>query len=175
MGRSTSTGPFASWRSAVSIPVAAALLVLVGCGAEPRDAPLSLCLAVSDCATSEYRCINGFCVPPGEDPTQLGVFSSDSGMLARDDAGMLIQLEDAGTPAPRLANGVVCGADAECESAQCECTDFACTVRVCAAADCLCGYGTSGSCTDPMTGREDPEDCAHMDICLDAVGACAAR
>jgi hypothetical protein len=50
--------------------------------------------------------------------------------------------------------------------------NFDCSERVCAPVDCLCGYGTSGSCDEAMTGTPDPEDCdgelecATMDDCI---------
>ncbi len=62
-------------------------------------------------------------------------------------------------PDQSLDLGDVCFLDAECQSGQCECENFDCTIRICAAVDCLCGYGTSGACTDPIVGTQDPEDC----------------
>ncbi|HEY3450328.1 MAG TPA: hypothetical protein VGK67_28495 [Myxococcales bacterium] len=59
-----------------------------------------------------------------------------------------------------LAEGAACTRDLACASKNCECVDFDCTLRMCAGASCLCGYGTSGSCTDPLErGAKDPEDC----------------
>ncbi len=75
--------------------------------------------------------------------------------LTRDGGG-----SDDGDGGTLLAVGAPCTRDSACASKNCECVDFDCTLRMCAAADCLCGYGTSGSCTDPLEeGARDPEDC----------------
>ena len=72
-----------------------------------------------------------------------------------------------------LDDGLICLADNECESSNCECEDFNCTVRVCAEADCLCGYGTSGTCVDPMDGLQDPEDCDQTgQVCGSTIDNC---
>lgn len=62
-------------------------------------------------------------------------------------------------PGIRLMNGDRCSADVDCQSGNCECEDFECEVRFCTATDCLCGYGTSGSCDEALTGMPDPQDC----------------
>lgn len=72
-----------------------------------------------------------------------------------------------------LANGATCTSDLACQSKYCECVDFECTKRVCAAADCVCGYGTSGSCTDPIpTGSKDPEDCDSPAVNCSGINKC---
>ncbi len=61
---------------------------------------------------------------------------------------------------PRKANGASCESDGECASQQCECVDSPCSIRVCAADNCVCGYGTSGTCASGMAGGiADPQDC----------------
>lgn len=53
-----------------------------------------------------------------------------------------------------------CTADSQCSPPHCECIDSTCSERVCAAADCVCGWGPGGTCTNNLTsGTEDPEDC----------------
>lgn len=72
-----------------------------------------------------------------------------------------------------LANGGTCTSDSQCQSGQCECLDFDCVTRVCANATCLCGYGTSGSCTDALrTGTKDPQDCDSTGVSCQGVGQC---
>jgi hypothetical protein len=75
--------------------------------------------------------------------------------------------------ADRLQDGDICFADIECNSGNCECEDFECLSRVCAPDNCVCGYGTSGSCDDPMEGGYDPEDCdIGNEVCGAAIGDC---
>jgi len=75
--------------------------------------------------------------------------------------------------ADRLTEGDLCVADVECASGNCECEDFECLSRVCAPDNCVCGYGTSGSCDSPMEGGYDPEDCdLGAEVCGPAIGDC---
>jgi hypothetical protein len=95
---------------------------------------------------------------------------ADDTSAAPDDSGALPP--DTGEGPEPFADGETCAADAECDSTHCECVNFDCSERVCAPVDCLCGYGTSGSCDESMTGTPDPEDCdgelecATMDDCI---------
>lgn len=70
------------------------------------------------------------------------------------------------------ATGDRCLADNECMTGHCECEDFECDRRFCTVDDCLCGYGTSGACESPLTGRPDPEDCDMPNTTCGAIGAC---
>ncbi len=96
--------------------------------------------------------------------------TTDDTSTAADDSGTLPP--DIGESPDPLVDGETCSADAECASTHCECVNFDCSERVCAPVDCLCGYGTSGSCDESMTGTPDPEDCdgevecATMDDCI---------
>jgi hypothetical protein len=101
---------------------------------------------------------------PGDDTSTIpdsGILPPDSGIVPPDSG-----------EAPGLGDGDSCTADADCASTHCECVNFDCSERVCAPNDCLCGYGTSGSCDESMTGTTDPEDCegqlecATMDECI---------
>ncbi|MEZ4338911.1 MAG: hypothetical protein R3B82_20015 [Sandaracinaceae bacterium] len=80
----------------IALAVVVSTVLYIACAAEPPARTLDICLAVTDCPTTEYTCVNGFCVPPGEDPVEIGVFDMDAGRLARDDAGELVRLEDSG-------------------------------------------------------------------------------
>jgi hypothetical protein len=96
--------------------------------------------------------------------------TADDTSSTADDSGTLPP--DTGESPDPLVDGETCSADAECASTHCECVNFDCSERVCAPVDCLCGYGTSGSCDESMTGTPDPEDCdgevecATMDECI---------
>jgi len=96
--------------------------------------------------------------------------ATDDTSSTADDSGTLPP--DTGESPDPLVDGETCSADAECASTHCECVNFDCSERVCAPVDCLCGYGTSGSCDESMTGTPDPEDCdgevecATMDECI---------
>lgn len=72
----------------------------------------------------------------------------------------------------RKANGETCLGDTECQSSHCECVDSPCSIRVCAAQNCICGYGTSGSCTSGMMGVPDPEDCDAQGYGCSGVNTC---
>ncbi len=93
-------------------------------------------------------------------PPDSGELPPDSGIVP--DSGQDLGFDD----------GDSCTADADCASTHCECVNFDCSERVCAPNDCLCGYGTSGSCVDSLTGIADPEDCegqlecATMNECI---------
>ena len=76
------------------------------------------------------------------------------------------------TPGTLLANGNRCAADGDCLSGNCECEDFECELHFCVEDDCLCGYGTSGSCDEPLTGQQDPEDCEGADVSCGAIDDC---
>lgn len=90
--------------------------------------------------------------------------------LGSQDANTQHDQVDAGSG---LANGTTCTSDSACQSKYCECIDFECNKRVCAAADCVCGYGTSGSCTDPIpTGSKDPEDCDSPSVNCAGINKC---
>jgi hypothetical protein len=108
----------------------------------------SACLGVV-CASGETCSPAGACVPADVDPITLPPYIE------------VPFVRDAGVDAPTsLAVGATCVSDSVCESRHCECIDFDCLVRACAPAECLCGYGTSGSCGDPLrAGTVDPEDC----------------
>ena len=108
--------------------------------------------------------------------TQEPVADADADEGTQDDTS---STDDSGTVPPDtgdepagLDDGETCAADAECASTHCECVNFDCSERVCAPLDCLCGYGTSGSCDESMVGTPDPEDCdgelecATMDDCV---------
>ena len=96
--------------------------------------------------------------------------SSTDDTSSADDSGTVPP--DTGDEPTGLDDGETCAADAECASTHCECVNFDCSERVCAPLDCLCGYGTSGSCDESMIGTPDPEDCdgdlecATMDDCV---------
>ncbi len=108
----------------------------------------SACVGVV-CAEGETCSPSGACVPAEVDPITLPPFID---VPLAHDGGV-----DAG---PLLTVGAACTSDSACESSHCECVDFDCRVRACAPAECLCGYGTSGSCGDPLReGSADPEDC----------------
>jgi hypothetical protein len=83
--------------------------------------------------------------------------SSTDDTSSLDDSGSVPP--DTGDEPFALDDGETCAADAECASTHCECVNFDCSERVCAPLDCLCGYGTSGSCDESMVGTPDPEDC----------------
>ena len=83
------------------------------------------------------------------------------------------KLDDTATS---LDDGAVCLSDSECNSGNCECEDFECLMRVCAPNNCVCGYGTSGSCDEPMTGGYDPEDCdVGNEVCGEDIGDCTTE
>ena len=83
------------------------------------------------------------------------------------------KLDDTATS---LDDGAVCLADAECNSGNCECVNFDCTERVCAPDNCVCGYGTSGSCDEAMSGGYDPEDCdVGNEVCGADIGDCTTE
>lgn len=71
------------------------------------------------------------------------------------------------------ALGAACDSDARCQSQFCECVDFDCNTRVCAQNDCLCGYGTSGSCAGPLrSGSKDPDDCDGASVSCFTMNDC---
>lgn len=72
------------------------------------------------------------------------------------------------------SDGDQCLRDSECSSVNCECEDFECESRYCTPTDCVCGYGTSGSCTEPLVGGQDPEDCDGPGESCGGIGACAS-
>lgn len=84
-----------------------------------------------------------------------------------------VEGSDGGSNVSGLAVGAACDRDSRCASMHCECVDFDCTQRMCAAAECLCGYGTSGSCTDPLrTGIKDPDDCDGASASCRGLNSC---
>ncbi len=115
-----------------------------------RMALLSACVEV-ECAEGETCAPDGRCISADVDPIRFPPF-----MLTPPtrDAG------SGGDAAAPLGEGAACASDSACASLHCECVDFDCMQRVCAAAQCFCGYGTSGSCGDPLRpGIRDPGDC----------------
>ncbi len=135
-------------------------LAMTGCPEEPTP-----CASPSDC-TGDQVCRNNQCTDPDEVPPEEDAATDSSSGDASDDA-------NAPDGSSELnGDGESCAADAECASGNCECEDFNCDTRVCAASDCICGYGTSGACENPMTGADDPEDCDGA--CGEEVGSCDA-
>jgi hypothetical protein len=111
---------------------------------------LSACVEV-ECAEGETCAPDGRCIPSNVDPLTLPPFTAPPEVRVPVDGG------DGAMP---LGEGASCASDSACASLHCECVDFDCTQRVCAPAQCLCGYGTSGSCGDPLRpGIRDPGDC----------------
>lgn len=151
-----------SHRFAFAAPLLSAL-IFVGC-AEERLTD-QVCVSAADCRF-DSSCVNGFCtvVPNTPDPRVEDTSVPD-----------IPPLDASGWDSTSVTLGNRCAIDANCTSGNCECEDFACHSRVCAAADCICGYGTSGVCDNPMTGAADPEDCSDGSTCGTEVGSCISN
>lgn len=93
-----------------------------------------------------------------------GFFDNQSDTSAAPDDSATLP-SDSAEPPVQSADGESCDADADCDSSHCECVNFDCSERVCAPVDCLCGYGTSGSCEESLMGMPDPEDCDGVFEC----------
>ena len=134
------------------------LTTLVGVGCTEERLSTQVCVSAADCRF-DSRCVNGFCTIVDTADTSVPPFDVDP-------------LDTTGWDSTSVNDGDRCAVDANCTSGNCECEDFACHSRVCAAADCICGYGTSGVCDNPMAGAADPEDCMGDSTCGAEVGSC---
>lgn len=133
-----------------------------------RDCGSGRCAGVQICTDSGWGRCNPEVLPAREEcgPSGGGDGVDDDCNGVPDDGCMAF---DAGSD---LGVGEVCGADADCASGNCECEDFECRSRVCADSDCLCGYGTSGSCSEGIVDGPDPEDCSGDSLCS-GLGDCS--